>query len=386
MSINWNYPTPIAVGAGRLQELPTVCAELGITAPLLVTDPGLAALPLITETLQQCRDAGLQIALFSDIKPNPTGANVAAGQQRYIEGGHDGVIAMGGGSGLDAGKAIALMAHQTCELWDIEDIGDNWLRANAELIAPVIAVPTTAGTGSEVGRAALIIDEAQQRKVIVFHPAMLPARVILDAQVTLGLPAHLTAATGMDALSHNLEAYCSRHFHPMAEGIAVEGIRRIKTALPRVFADGSDLAAREEMLVASTMGATAFQKGLGAMHALAHPLGAVFDAHHGMLNAVLMPYVLAANRPAIEDNIIRLARYLALPPSFEGFMEWILALRAELQIPHRLDAVITEVKGGTPMSAIGAMAVRDPSAGSNPIDFSAADYQRILDAALKGDV
>lgn len=383
VNVNWNYPTHIRVGAGRIAELPALCLARGIKKPLLVTDPGLAGLPMVADVLARCRAAGLETACFSQIKANPTGTNVQDGVAAFMAGGHDGVIAMGGGSGLDAGKAIALVARQRCSLWDLEDVGDNWQRADAALIAPLIAVPTTAGTGSEVGRAALIVNEAQTRKVIVFHPGMLPGSVILDPTLTVGLPAGLTAATGMDALSHSLEAYCADFYHPMAEGIAMQGMGLVKRYLPTAVRDGSDLEARQQMLVASMMGATAFQRGLGAMHALAHPLGAVFDAHHGMLNAILMPYVLKANYGAIHARIGHLAGFLGLQPNFDSFLEWVLALRAEIGIPHDLAAILDDRHS---IAGIGAMAVADPSAGSNPILFSAAQYQQLLKAALAGDL
>jgi alcohol dehydrogenase class IV len=383
VNVNWNYPTHIRVGAGRIAELPALCLARGIKKPLLVTDPGLAGLPMVADVLALCRAAGLETACFSQIKANPTGTNVRDGVAAFMAGGHDGVIAMGGGSGLDAGKAIALVARQTCSLWDLEDVGDNWQRADPALIAPLIAVPTTAGTGSEVGRAALIVNEAQTRKVIVFHPGMLPGSVILDPTLTVGLPAGLTAATGMDALSHSLEAYCADFYHPMAEGIAMQGVGLVKRYLPTAVRDGTDLEARQQMLVASMMGATAFQRGLGAMHALAHPLGAVFDAHHGMLNAILMPYVLKANYGAIHARIGHLAGFLGLQPDFDSFLEWVLALRAEIGIPHDLAAILDDRHS---IAGIGAMAVADPSAGSNPILFSAAQYQQILKAALAGEL
>ena len=292
---NWNYPTSVKVGAGRASELPQWCASLGMKRPLLVTDPGLAALPMTVKLLDSCRSAGLDAGLFHAIKGNPTGKNVDDGVAAFKAGGHDGVIAFGGGSALDAAKAIALMAGQDRPLWDFEDVGDNHLRVNVAGMAPVVAIPTTAGTGSEVGRASVITDEREHVKRIIFHAKMLPAVVILDPELTVGLPPKITAATGMDALSHSLEAYCSPFYHPMAVGIAVEGIRLVKDYLPRACENGSDLEARLQMLVASSMGATAFQRGLGAMHALAHPLGALYDAHHGLLNAILMPYVLRAN-------------------------------------------------------------------------------------------
>ncbi|WP_445395334.1 iron-containing alcohol dehydrogenase [Zobellella sp. An-6] len=379
---NWNYPTQIRVGMGRIRELAEGCRRLGMKAPLLVTDPGLAALPMVPAILAACREQGLEMAVFSAIKGNPNGENVAAGVAAFQAGGHDGVVALGGGSALDAGKAIALMAGQDRPLWDFEDVGDNWTRVKVDGMAPVVAVPTTAGTGSEVGRAAVITDQANHIKRIIFHPAMLPALVILDPELTVGLPGKVTAATGMDALSHNLEALCAPGYHPMAEGIAMEGIRLIHQYLPRAVRDGSDLEARCQMLVASSMGATAFQRGLGAMHALAHPIGALYDAHHGLLNAILMPYVLEANREAITPVIERLNRYLGLEQAgFDGFMDWVLTLRAELGIPSTLGEI-----GIAPDQAerIGAMAAEDPSAASNPIAFSAEQYARLCRQAITG--
>lgn len=383
MNANWNYPTAVRTGAGRIAELAAVCRELNMKAPLLVTDPGLAGLPMVTDAIAQCERAGLKIGLFSDIKPNPTGSNVDDGIAVYRAGNHDGVIAFGGGSGLDAGKAVAVAANQTCSLWDLEDVGDNWLNADADKIPPIIGIPTTSGTGSEVGRASVIVNEDEHRKAIIFHPKMLPAVVILDPELTIGLPAGLTAATGMDALSHNLEAFCSPGYHPMAEGIAVEGIRLIKEYLPSAVADGSNIEARTQMIVASSMGATAFQRGLGGMHALAHPLGAIYDAHHGMLNAILMPYVLKANYTAIKDRIPRLARYLGLDADFDGFLNWVLSLREEINIHHQLSAIIPE---DSRLSDIGEMAVVDPSAGTNPILHDANAYAEIARRAYNGNL
>ena len=382
--MNWNYPTAIRVGAGRITELPAACRELGMRAPLLVTDPGLAALSLIDDALLQCRDDGLQAGLFSAIKGNPTGQNVTDGVAAFKAGGHDGVIAFGGGSALDAGKAIALMVGQSRPLWDFEDIGDNCNRVDVAGMAPVVAVPTTAGTGSEVGRASVITDEVEHIKRIIFHPRMLPALVILDPQLSIGLPPKITAATGMDALSHSLEAYCSPLFHPMAEGIALEAMRLVQHYLPRAVAKGSDVEARLQMLVASTMGATAFQRGLGAMHALAHPIGALYDAHHGLLNAVLMPYVLQANRTRIEPQMERLARYLNLAkPGFTGVLDWVLHLRNEVGIPHSLAEIGID---DSRIEQIGQMAEVDPSAGTNPIAFSASEYSKLFEKALRGEL
>ncbi len=380
--MNWNYPTSVRVGVGRISELPAACRQLGMSAPLLVTDPGLAALPMIDRALLHCRDDGLKAGLFSGIKGNPTGQNVMDGVAAFKAGGHDGVIAFGGGSALDAGKAIALMVGQTRPLWDFEDIGDNCERVNVAGMAPVVAVPTTAGTGSEVGRASVITDDAVHIKRIIFHARMLPALVILDPELTLGLPAKITAATGMDALSHNLEAFCSPLFHPMAEGIAMEGMRLVQQYLPRAVAQGSDVEARLQMLVASSMGATAFQRGLGAMHALAHPLGALYDAHHGLLNAVLMPYVLVANRERIEPQMEKMARYLNLPkPGFNAVLEWVLALREQVGIAHSLGEIGID---DSRIEQVGQMAEVDPSAGTNPIAYTAAQYSQLFEKALLG--
>ncbi len=381
MNVNWNYPTAVRVGAGRVNEIADVCAEFGIIAPLLVTDPGLSEMGMVRQLVGDCEQAGLKIGLFSGIKPNPTGENIEDGMVAYRSGRHDGIIALGGGSGLDAGKAIAVAVHQRCTLWDLEDVGDNWLNADPDRIPPIIAIPTTAGTGSEVGRASVIVNERMERKVIIFHPKMLPGCVILDPELTTGLPARLTSATGMDALSHNLEAFYSPVYHPMAAGIAIEGIRLIKENLAQAVRDGTDREARMQMLVASSMGATAFQKGLGGMHALAHPLGAIYDAHHGTLNAILMPYVLIANRAAIESSTVRLARYLGLAPDFDGLLDWVVTLRKEIGIPNDLRQIGIDQ---TRLEDVGEMAVADPSASTNPIRFSAKAYSEIALKAVKG--
>lgn len=381
LSGNWNYPTAMRFGAGRISELPASCRELGITRPLLVTDPGLASLPIVESAIADCRDEGLAAAMFSDIKGNPTGANVADGVEASREGGHDGVIAFGGGSGLDAAKAVALMARQSCSLWDLEDVGDNWLNADADVILPIVAVPTTAGTGSEVGRASVITDEDYHVKKIIFHPKMLPEIVIADPELTVGLPSKITAATGMDALSHNLEAFCAPGYHPMARGIAVEGIRLIRDWLPAAVSDGTNIEARAHMMIASSMGATAFQRGLGGMHALAHPLGALYDAHHGLLNAILMPYVLEANRSAVSEDLDYLATCLGLA-GVNGLIDWVLELRNGIGIPHTLGDI--GIDGGD-AAKVGAMAVADPSAGTNPIPFTAEQYSKLFLRAVSGE-
>lgn len=379
---NWNYPTAIRVGAGRITELPDVCLQLGIRQPLLVTDPGLADLDMTRAAQKACNDAGLQCGIFSEIQGNPTGSNIEAGAAVFRNEGHDGVIAFGGGSAMDAGKAIALVAEQELPLFAFVDEGDNWTRANADKMAPVVAVPTTAGTGSEVGRASVITEEERHLKRIIFHPNMLPERVILDPELTVGLPSHITAATGMDALSHNLEALCAPFYHPMAEGIANEGIRLVQQFLPRACADGSDIEARTQMLVASTMGATAFQRGLGGMHALAHTLGGLYDAHHGLLNAILMPYVLKANEAAVTETLTRTSRYLDLQaPGFAAFLDWVLAMREQLGIPDALAAIAIP---DSEADRIGQLAVLDAAAGGNPVELSAQQYRKIFINALEG--
>jgi alcohol dehydrogenase class IV len=381
---NWNYPTSVRFGAGRIAELPDACRAAGLRRPLLVTDPGLAALPMLECARAALSDAGLGDALFHDVKSNPALRNVEAGIAALRAGDHDGVVAFGGGSALDAGKAIAFAAGQTRPLWDFEDVGDWWSRANAEAILPVVAVPTTAGTGSEVGRAAVITDEATQTKKVIFHPRMLPVIVIADPALTLGLPRHITAATGMDALAHNLEAFCARGFHPMADGIALEGMRLLQRWLPLAVRDGSDLAARAHVMVAASMGATAFQKGLGAIHALSHPIGAVLDAHHGLTNGVVMPYVLAFNRSAIESRIGDVARYLGLPRAdFAGFLDWTLRLREELAIPHTTAALGMREEH---LDRFAQLAANDPTAPGNPITVGAAELREMYAAALVGRV
>lgn len=383
-SANWNYPTQIMVGTGRIAELPEQCKSLGINSPLLITDPGLASLPMVNEVVKNLKQAGLNAGIFSNIKSNPTEQNVIDGVTFYHTHGHDGVIAFGGGSALDAGKAVALMVGQQGSVFDFEDVGDNWTRVSVTTMAPVVAVPTTAGTGSEVGRASVITDSVNQIKKIIFHPNMLPAKVLLDPELTVGLPAKITAATGMDALSHNLEALCSPFYHPMAEGIAIEGIRLVQENLPRAVADGSDIEARTQMLVSSSMGCTAFQKGLGGMHAIAHPLGALYDAHHGLLNAILMPYVLKANRNEISERLERLGRYMNLHESgFDGVMNWVLQLREQLGIPHSLAEIGIDIIDA---KKVGEMAFADPSAGGNPINFSAQQYQQIFVDAVNGSL
>src|SRR5262245_15371879 len=379
---NWNYPTSIRFGAGRLKELPDACKAAGIAKPLLVTDPGLTKLPMVAEAMALCRKAGLGIEKFDGVKSNPIAQNVEDGLLLLRVGKHDGVIAFGGGSALDTGKVIAFMAGQKRPMWDFEDIGDWWTRADEKGIAPVIAVPTTAGTGSETGRAGVITDEATHTKKIIFHPKMMPRIVLADPELTIGLPPKVTAATGMDAFAHCLEAYCAPFFHPYADGIALEGMRLVKEYLPRAVAEGKDIAARSHMLAASQMGSTAFQKGLGAIHSLSHPVGAVLDTHHGLTNAVVMPYVLLFNRPAIEDKITRLARWLGLAkPSFDGFMDFVLTLRREIGIPHTMAEL--KVTPGH-LARFSEMAAVAPTAGSTPIKAGVPEMRKMYEAALAG--
>jgi alcohol dehydrogenase len=378
---NWNYPTAMRFGAGRIAELAEACRNSGMTRPLLVTDPFLATQPMTQQALDSLKDAGLGAALFSAIKPNPVESNIAAGLDAMRGGGHDGVVAFGGGSALDAGKVIAFMAGQTRPMWDFEDIGDWWTRADPAGIAPVVAVPTTAGTGSEVGRAGVITQEATHTKKVIFHPLMMPKVTICDPELTVGMPAHITAGTGLDALAHCLEAYCAPSYHPMAEGIAVEGMRLVKEYLPRAYRDGTDIEARAHMMSAAAMGATAFQKGLGAIHALSHPLGALYDTHHGLTNAVFMPYVLVYNREAVTPKIERLAAYLGLEPRFEAFLDWVLALRAELGVPHTLEGLKVWSER---FDLMAGMAPDDPTAGGNPVPITRESARRLYENALAG--
>ncbi|MDD0842988.1 iron-containing alcohol dehydrogenase [Pseudomonas sp. Gutcm_11s] len=379
---NWNYPTSVRFGAGRIQELPELCRSIGMLRPLLVTDRGLGSAPITTAALDSLKEAGLGAALFSDLKPNPVESNLAAGLAAYRAGKHDGVVAFGGGSGLDMGKLIAFMSGQARPVWDFEDVGDWWTRADPRGIAPVIAVPTTAGTGSEVGRAGILTDERSHTKRIIFHPQMMPRIVISDPALSVGMPAFITAGTGMDAFSHCLEAYCAPGFHPMADGIAVEGMRLVKGALVRAVKQPDDLDARADMLAAAAMGATAFQKGLGGMHALAHPIGALYDTHHGMTNATLMPYVLKFNRSAIEERITRLAAYLQLAnPGFDSFLELVLQLRSDTGVPHSLAELGVD---DSKTALIAQMAVVDPSAGGNPLPLTEENVSQLFTAALHG--
>ena len=376
---NWSYPTAIRFGAGRIAEIAEACAAAAITRPLLVTDRGLSEMAITTRTLDLVEAAGLGRAMFADVDPNPTDANVEAGLKVYRDGGYDGVIAFGGGSGLDLGKTLAFMVGQTRPVWDFEDVGDWWTRADADAIHPIVAVPTTAGTGSEVGRAGVITDTAAHVKKIIFHPRMLASLVICDPELTQGMPRAITAGTGMDAFAHCLEAYCSPNYHPMSQGIALEGMRLVKENLPRAFADGADQEARAHMMSAAAMGATAFQKGLGAIHALSHPVGAVHNTHHGTTNAVFMTEVLKFNRPAIEDRIDRAADYLGIAGGFQGFCAFVGELNASLGIP----ATLTDLGVRDPdVDALARAAIVDPTAGGNPVKLTYDDARALYEALI----
>jgi len=381
---NWNYPTSIRFGAGRIVELPGLCREIGMQRPLLVTDEGLAALPMVGQAVKLCRNDGLECEVFSDVQPNPVEAGVSAGVRAFQAGGHDGVIAFGGGSALDSAKAVALMIGQVRPIWDFEDRDDWYKRVIVAGMVPVVAVPTTAGTGSEVGRASVITDLRDHTKKIIFHPNMMPSIVLEDPELTVGLPPSITAAVGMDALSHNLEAYCAPGYHPMAEGIAVEGMRLIKEWLPRAVRDGADVEARAHMLVASSMGATAFQKGLGAMHSLSHPCSANLGTHHGLTNAVVMPYVLEWNRAAIEEKLARLAAWLGLRErSYAGVLDWVLDLRREIGIPHTLGEMGVKEEHAAPFAP---QAFADPSTGGNPVALTVSDFEQLYRKCVRGDL
>jgi alcohol dehydrogenase class IV len=380
---NWNYPTSIRFGAGRIRELPEVCRSLGMSRPLLVTDPGLAQLPMVAAVIKLCADAGMTCVAYSSIQANPVGDNVMFGVATYQAGGHDGVIAFGGGSALDVGKAVGLMVGQARPLFDFEDREDWFMRVNVAAMAPVLAVPTTAGTGSEVGRASVITDTSDHIKKIIFHPRMLPGAVIEDPELTVGLPANITAATGMDALSHSLEAFCSPFYHPMAEGVAVEGMRLVKEWLPKAVENGRNIEARSHMLIASSMGATAFQKGLGAMHSLSHPCGANLNTHHGLTNAVVMPYVLLWNRLVLEEKMQRLAAYLALPGNgFDAVLQWVLELRKRIGIPNTLAEIGVEEHA----REFAGQALADPSTSGNPVPMTEKDFEQLYLNSIRGDL
>ena len=378
-NINWNYPTSIWFGLDRIKEIQKACDELKINNPLIVTDPGILKTDIIKKINSSLKN---EANIFSEVQSNPTGANVEEGVKFFNKENHDGVIAVGGGSGMDTGKGIAFMSKQERPLWDFEDIGDWWTRARADVIFPIIAIPTTAGTGSETGRASVFTNELTKEKKIIFHPKMLPSKVILDPYLTVPLPPSLTAFTGMDALAHCLEAYSSEIFHPLSQGIALEGMKIIKDNLVKVFSNGNDIVARANMLVTSCMGSIAFQKGLGAIHSLSHPVGAIYNTHHGLTNAVFMPYVLKRNEKAIKDKITDLSKYLNLPnPSFQSFLDWVIDLRKLLKIPHTLKDLIHE---DSKLEIMSEMALNDPSTASNPIKLEKNDFLNLYKNSFNG--
>ncbi len=380
---NWNYPTTMWVGENRIKDLGSACKKLNFNKPLLVTDKGLAKSKIIEKAVTLLKKENLAVEVFSNVVGNPTGSNVEEGVEFYKKNKCNGVIAFGGGSGLDVGKAIAFMSGQTLSIWEFEDIGDNWSKANSDAIAPIIAVPTTSGTGSETGRASVILNEKTGEKKIIFHPKFLPSIVILDPVLTLDLPPKITAATGMDALAHCLEAYCAPGFHPMADGIALEGMRLINKWLLKAVKNGKDIEARMNMLTAASMGSTAFQKGLGAIHSLSHPVNALNNVHHGLSNAIFMPYVLTFNRKEIEHRIIKLCEYLELKDiSFDGFLNWVLDLRKELNIPHKLSEVIEEKDFD--IERLSKMALADPSTGGNPKKLTVDDMRIMYQRSMQG--
>ena len=373
---NWTYPTAIRFGAGRIKELPAACAEAGITRPLLVTDRGLAELPITVAALDILEASGLGRGLFAEVDPNPNERNLTAGIEAFRAGGHDGVVAFGGGSGLDLGKMVAFMSGQTRPVWDFEDIGDWWTRADADAIAPIVAVPTTAGTGSEVGRASVITNAKTHEKKIIFHPRVLPRVVICDPELTIGMPRAITAGTGLDAFAHCVEAFSSPHYHPMSQGIALEGMRLVKEYLPRAYADGTDIEARAHMMSAAMMGSTAFQKGLGAIHAMSHPIGAMFNAHHGTTNAICMPAVLAFNADSIRERFDMAAAYLGIEGGFDGFHTFVGDLNREIGIPESLTAL--GVTDPDPALILDG-ALQDPSCGGNPVEMTAENTRALID-------
>ena len=380
---NWNYPTTMWVGENRINDIAIACKSLGITKPLLVTDKFLVDSDIVKNTLSILKKQSINTKLYSNVVGNPTGKNVKEGVESFKKNNCNGVIAFGGGSGLDVGKAVAFMSGQTLPIWDFEDKGDNWTKANSDKIAPIIAVPTTAGTGSETGRASVILNEETGIKNIIFHPKFLPSIVILDPVLTIGLPPKLTAATGMDALAHNLEAYCAPNYHPMADGIALEGMNLINKWLLKAVNNGSNLEARMNMITAASMGSTAFQKGLGAIHSLSHPVNALNNVHHGLSNAIFMPYVLTFNKDVIEDKIIKICDYLEFKDrSFDGFINWILELRKKLNIPHKLSDVIDEKD--FELDRLSKMALNDPSTGGNPKKLTEADMKLMYQHSMSG--
>ena len=377
-NMNWNYPTNIWFGPKRSQQIQQACDALGVKNPLIVTDPGLLQTPIIDEINSNLSS---KTNVYSDVQGNPTGSNVTNGVKVFLEGNHDGVIAIGGGSGMDAGKGIAFLAHQSRPLWDFEDIGDWWTRADSDVIKPIIAIPTTAGTGSEVGRAGVFLNEDNHKKKIIFHPKMLPQIAILDPSLTINLPKEITAGTGMDALAHCLEAYSSPFYHPMAEGTALEGLRLVKENIQEVYHNGKNIEARAHMLVASMMGSAAFQKGLGAIHSITHPVNSLYHTHHGTTNGTVMPFVLNYNRSTIEDKFVRLANFLDIKGGFDGIVQWVIDLKKEMEIPETLKDM--GVQPGDEVK-LAPLAQEDPSTGGNPLEMTEEKFQKLIANCISG--
>ncbi len=377
-NMNWNYPTNVWFGPDRSQQIQQACDALSVKNPLIVTDPGLLQTPIIDEINSNLSS---KTNVYSDVQGNPTGSNVTNGVKVFLDGNHDGVIAIGGGSGMDAGKGIAFLAHQTRSLWDFEDIGDWWTRADSDVIKPIIAIPTTAGTGSEVGRAGVFLNEDNHKKKIIFHPKMLPQIAILDPSLTINLPKGITAGTGMDALAHCLEAYSSPFYHPMAEGTALEGLRLVKENIQEVYHNGKNIEARAHMLVASMMGAAAFQKGLGAIHSITHPVNSLYHTHHGTTNGTVMPFVLNYNRSTIEDKFVRLANFLNIKGGFDGIVQWIIDLKKEMEIPETLKDM--GVQPGDEVK-LAPLAQEDPSTGGNPLEMTEEKFQELIENCISG--
>ncbi len=380
MKANWNYPTTIWIGKNRIKDLAEGCKNFNIKKPLFVSDKSLIELPMTKKIINNFKNFNI----FSNFLGNPSETNIEDGVEIYKKNNCDGVIAFGGGSALDVGKTIAFMSCQSKPLWEFEDIGEYWKKANHNDISKIIAVPTTAGTGSETGRATVIMNEKIGVKKIIFHPKMLPSLVILDPNLTINLSPGMTAATGMDALAHNLEAFCAPGFHPMADGIAIEGIRLIKNSLLLAVKDGNNIEARLDMLTAATMGSTAFQKGLGGIHSLSHPVNAQLNIHHGLSNAIFMPYVLTYNKKEILGKITSICKYLDLEENFDSFIDWILEFRKELNIPHKLSDVVDKNK--IDIGKLSQMALEDPSTSSNPKKLTKEDMKIMYQHSISGDL
>jgi alcohol dehydrogenase class IV len=384
MKSNWNYPTTVWNGEGRSADIPEACLVAKIKNPLFVTDKNLFTLPMTIKTINNLKKVFKDMSVFSNFSGNPVGKNITEGVEFYNNNKCDGVIAFGGGSALDVGKGIAFMCGQIRPLWDFEDVGDYWKRAEESKISPIIAIPTTAGTGSETGRASAIVNEETGVKKIIFHPKFMPTVVILDPLLTVDLPPRITAVTGMDALAHNIEAFCAAGFHPMADGIALEGMRLIKNSLSLAFRDGQNIKARSEMLAAASMGSTAFQKGLGAIHSLSHPVNAQFNVHHGLSNAIFMPYVLTFNKKEISERIVSICDYLGLEKSFDSFIQWVMDLRKEFNIPHKLSDIVDEEK--IDIDKLSEMAFDDPSTGGNPKKLTKEDMKTMYQHSISGEL